>query len=203
MVDSSFVKYVEEECDIALCLLGAKRPRSGTRFFEISKDVLCWIGLNKGRHEESLRINPFIGIHNVPIMSLKAQIDGKKYKKGEFATISVHLGELCSDVEQFIFYENDDIVVEATRLAKTIYEYGIDYANQFMKIESLLPILKSKIDMLGGYPERYAICLYLSGDIEGAKQFVAATKRKYLTEEDVDTQNRFGEFSQQFLDILK
>jgi hypothetical protein len=199
MVDRVFLKSVEDSCDKALCALGAKRPRSGTRFFEINKDVLCWVGLNQGNHDDFVRINPFVGVHNISLMRLESENDGVKYKKGDYATISVHLGELCPDIEEFKFYEGSSIEDEAERLAQVVYKYGIEFAKRYSTIEELIPELKSKISELGGYPERYVIALYLSNNIDEAKQFIIDCKAQYKIDESIDTQERFDQFSSWFL----
>ncbi|WDD97733.1 hypothetical protein [Thalassomonas actiniarum] len=203
MVDKTFVRTVEDSCDKALCALGAKRPRRGTRFFEINKDILCWIGLNQGRHDDFIRINPFIGVHVIPVMNLEAKFDGAKYKKGDYATFSLHLGELCPDVDAFKFYEDTDIEAETARLAQTIQKFGVPYAEQYSTIESTLPILKPLIPKLGGYPERYALSLYLSGKEDEAKQFISDCKARYKAEESEGVQSRFEKFSNLFLNEMK
>ncbi len=202
MVDKNFSRVVEDCCDKALCALGAKRPRRGTRFFEVSKDVLCWIGLNQGKHETFIRVNPFVGVHVVPLMKLESEFDGDKYKKGDFATISVHLGELCPDVEEFVFNEGSNLEPEATRLAQAIFEFSLPYARKYAEIESILPELKSKIPSLGGYPERFAIALYLAGKLEEAKQFISDTQARYAAEESEGVQTRFESFSNLFLEKI-
>ena len=203
MVDNTFIKTIDDACDKALCALGAKRPRRGSRFFELSEDVLCWIGLNQGRHDDFVRINPNVGVHVVPLMKLESEFDGEKYKKGRFATLSVHLGELCPDVDVFEFYEGSDIEAEANRLAQSIVEYGLPYAKQYLSMKSILPVLKSQIPSLGGYPERYAIALHLSGKDDEARQFIEERKTYYRANESENVQNRFNQFSDLFLNKLE
>ncbi|MCP4984790.1 MAG: hypothetical protein GY928_01625 [Colwellia sp.] len=203
MVDTTFVRLVEDCCDKALCALGAKRPRRGTRFFEINKDVLCWVGLNQGKHENFVRINPFVGIHIIPVMKLESEFDGVKYKKGDYATISVHLGELCPDVDDFKFYEGMDIQAEAERLAETVFEFGLEFAKQYDNVESVIPKLIPLVPKLGGYPERLAISYYLSGNKAETESFISERKVEYKAKESEGVQQRFDKFSSWLLDKME
>ncbi len=171
-MDRKFVNRVEKACDLALVQNGFERPRAGTRFFRLNEDFLGWVGLNKGNHADFLRINPFIGIHCIPVMKLKAELAGEKYKEGNFATVSIHMGEIAPEIDQFIFTSDTDIEQEANRLAREIVTHALPWMRSRANFEAIIPLLKEKVEMLGGYPERYALALYLSGSTEKAKNFV-------------------------------
>lgn len=171
-MDKNFLNLVEKACDFALVQNGFERPRKGTRFFRISADFLGWVGLNKGNQHDFLRINPFIGIHCIPVMKLKAELAGEKYKEGEFATASIHMGEITPDIDQFIFMSDSNIELEANRLAYEVVTHALPWMKERANYESLIPLLETNIDMLGGFPERYASALYFSGQKEKSRKFV-------------------------------
>ena len=51
---------------------------------------------------------------------------------------------------------------------------GMSYARSIADYDTLLPLLKSRVNMLGGYPERVACCLYLMGRFADAREFAVA-----------------------------
>ncbi|WP_157201573.1 hypothetical protein [Massilia sp. Root418] len=165
------VKRIEHECALALAPLGVNM-RQGTGSIAINEEFFGWIGLNSGQHNQFIRINPFIGLHCPAIMKLTAAAGGKKYCPNEVATYSVFLGTLCPHVKQFIFNEEVDIEYEARRMASVIGEFGLPYMNEISNFPSLLPLLKERVPSLGGYPQRYAAALHLSGNTEEAIVFI-------------------------------
>ncbi|MDJ0701106.1 MAG: hypothetical protein QNJ07_14745 [Woeseiaceae bacterium] len=182
MLDKDFIRDVEQSCESALIDVGFKRPRKGTRYLEITEDFLGWVGINHGRHPDYLRINPFVGIHCVPLMRLCDDLEGEKYRKGAIATVSVHLGEICPHVDQFIFCPSEPIEPEARRLSTIIYEHGVPWMTRHASYEAILPILQSKAPTLGGYPERVAATHYLMGNEKKAQDFVAEQRAIFETE---------------------
>lgn len=171
MIEKIDRKYVESKCSDALRELGFA-TRGGVGTLNVDDDFYCWVGLNAGVHTGFVRVNPFVGVHSKNIMRMTSEAKGKKFKPLEVATFAVFLGELVPDTPQFIFHNENDVLVEASRLAFAIKEFGIPFMRNICNYESLLPFLKSRVPMLGGYPQRYAAALYLNGDREGAIQFV-------------------------------
>lgn len=162
---------MESECSNALQELGFVTKR-GVGTLNVNDDFYYWVGLNAGVHAGFIRINPFIGVHSKNIMRMTSEAKGEKYKPLEVATFAVFLGELSPDTPQFIFCNEKDVSIEASRLAFAIKESGIPFMQKISNYESLLPYLKKRVPMLGGYPQRYAAALYLNGDRPGAIEFI-------------------------------
>lgn len=164
---------IESACLKAMERIGVSKKGS-IRSLPIAPDFSGWIGLNVGKHAEFIRINPFVGIHCVPVMQMVAQARGKKYRPNEIPTFPVFLGTLCPDVEQFIFSDETNVEREAERLTSCIEEFGVPYLHSIANLSSLLPLLKEQVRSLGGYPQRYAAALYLSGKPREAIEFIGS-----------------------------
>ena len=173
-IDANFKKLVLISCYEALAAVGFNRFRKENVNWPINVDFHCWVGLNSGIYAEYVEINPFVGIHVVPIEKLWTSIKiGKypgRYSRG-LATYALHLGQLAPHEKVFEFSRDTDIKQEADRLAQLCLDVGLPYAKSIASYESLLPLLQERIDMLGAYPERLACCLYLMGKIDEARAF--------------------------------
>lgn len=200
-MDKNFAQIVEDQCDHELVDLGFKRPRKGTRYLEITKDFLGWAGLNRGRVEGHLRINPFIGIHCVPIMKLRAELQGKKYQKGRYATYAVHLGEISPHSDQFVFESESDIVSEARRLSVTIGNHAVPWMLGHANYGSLLPLIETRFEMLGGYPQSLALGYFLSGTPKKARDLIDSNPQIFY-ENETDPQSIYNRFTKPFLQTL-
>ncbi|WMW81307.1 hypothetical protein RF679_03250 [Undibacterium cyanobacteriorum] len=174
MADTKFLKMLEDECDSELCKLGFTRLRRGGVVWEFDSNFLGWIGLNTGNHGNTVRLNPFVGIHVVDIMKLSAAFSNKKYVKGGTATYAIHLGELVPKIPTFEFEVGADLNPEAKRLALAIYEHGLKYMASLRNYEALGPFLYERMPLHGGYPERYILSLYCAGKIDQADKLASA-----------------------------
>jgi hypothetical protein len=168
----TFTHLVLQACEEALLSRGYVRPRKDNIVLELGDNFLGWIGLNVGRHREFTRINPFVGIHWIPVMQMSAELAGEKYQRGRFATLAVHLGELLPDVQAFEFSTDSDVAGEAQRLALAIDTAGKEFMRTNASPKSAMTQIKDRIPMLGGYPQRYASGLYLAGEAAQARSFV-------------------------------
>ncbi|MFZ3017863.1 MAG: hypothetical protein WA056_05345 [Gallionella sp.] len=164
-------KVIGRACYEALSALGIHK-KYGIGILTIEENFMGWIGLNQGVHPTFVRVNPNIGIHSIPLMKLVADAAGEKYRSGEYPTLGYPLGEACPKVKQFIFETEADVLPEAARLADTIGQYGIPYIRSLASYGEMLPRIRKEVASLGGAPERYAAALYLSGDVEGAFNFL-------------------------------
>lgn len=164
-------KEVERACVTALSNLGATVKYS-TLMLPLDSNYFGWIGLNRGVHDDFVRINPNIGVHCTPVERLIALARKEKYQKGRFPTVSDPLGLICPHVLEFIFVSSTDLAPEADRLAATIRDYGLPHLQGLTNYDSLLTQLKERISSFGGAPERYSTALFLSGDKEGALHFL-------------------------------
>lgn len=164
-------KDVAGACYEALAVVGI-RYRYGVGSLAISDDFLGWIGLNVGTHRNFVRVNPNIGVHCVPVMSLVAEVFGERYRSGELPTISYPLGEACPRVLEFVFKSSSHIPAETQRLAATMGECGIPYMKQLADYDTLVSRLTSRVDALGSAPEYLAVTLYLQGRASAAMELL-------------------------------
>jgi hypothetical protein len=157
----------------------------------------CWVGLNTNLEKEHFDINPFVGVHVVPIEKLWTGLKTGRYP-GKYnrshATYAVHMGEIATNELIFRFTPETDVDYEAKRLARLYSEVGLSYALSIGSYERLLPLLRERVPMLGAYPERVACCLYLMGRKEEARLFV----QDFLQ----DHHDYFGGFAVPFLKQL-
>lgn len=86
-----------------------------------------------------------------------------KYLLGQTATAALHLGELAPDIDVFSFEQSQPLEGEARRLAEAVIEFGLPWMRENANLESLLGLFQEKEEMLGGYPERIAVVLFLLG----------------------------------------
>jgi hypothetical protein len=173
--DAAFKRVVLLHCYDALEAAGFTRYRKEYVDWPLGSGFHCWIGLNNNLEREYFQINPFVGVHVVPIERLWTSFKGGKYP-GKYsrghATYAVHLGELAPHELEFKFTQQTDIKAEAARLAHLYVNVGLPYALGIASYERLLPLLQERVPMLGAYPERVASCLYLMDRKEEARSFV-------------------------------
>lgn len=136
----------------------------------------CWVGLNTAVNPGQVEIVPFVGLHVVPLEKLAAQLKGKRYVRG-IATFALPMGDLEGACEEraFVFTasQSDEFIAdEAGRLASLYATVGLSFAQSIASYDELLPLLKMRLGMLGGYPESYACCLRLMGREGEAVAFV-------------------------------
>jgi len=196
--DAAFKQAVLVRCYEALVAAGFTRFRKEAADWPLANEFHCWTGLNTGLSVESVDVNPFVGVHVVPIEKLWTAVkSGKypsKYSRGH-ATYARHMGELAPDEMAFRFTRKTDVEAEAARLAKLYATVGLGYAKSIGSYERLLPLLQDRVGMLGAYPERVASCLYLMGRKHEARGFV----EKFLPEH----RNYFEGFAVPFLKFLE
>lgn len=191
--DAAFKREVLLKCYDALEAVGFTRYRKEAVDWPMEHGFHCWVGLNTGLEKEHLDINPFVGVHVVPIMKLYTSLEGRKYSRST-ATYAVHMGELAPKTEAFCFTRQTDVAAEANRLARLYADVGLSYALSIGSYERLLPLLRERVPMLGAYPERVASCLYLMGRKEEARSFVEEFLR--------DHRDYFEGFAVPFLKLL-
>ena len=173
--DAAFKREVLLKCYDALEAVGFTRYRKDGVDWPMAHGFHCWVGLNTGLEEAHLDINPFVGVHVVPVDKLWTRLDtgkyGVKYNRG-VATYAIHMGELVPKERVFRFTRRTDVAAEANRLANLYADVGLSYAMSIGTYERLLPLLQDRVPMLGAYPERVASCLYLMDRKEEARSFV-------------------------------
>jgi len=173
--DAAYKQAVLLKCYEALAAVGFTRFRKEGVDWPIADGFHCWVGLNTALEKEYVGINPFVGVHVIRIEKLWTGLKvGKypgKYSRG-IATYALHMGELTPDEPVFRFSRNTDVEAEAVRLARLYADTGLAYARSIASYELLLPLLRSRIEVRGGYPERVAACLCLMDRKEEARTFV-------------------------------
>lgn len=195
--DVTFKQSVLMKCHDALTAAGFTRFRKEAVDWPIDGDFHCWVGLNSALESEHVDINPFVGVHVVPIEKLWTTLKVGKYP-GKYsrtvATYARHMGELTPDEPIFRFTRHTDVDIEADRLARLYSSAGLTYARSIARYELLLPLLQERAEMRGAYPERVASCLYLMGRKSEAEDFV----RRYLAK----NHDYFEGFAVPFLKVL-
>lgn len=164
----------------ALQRIGFTRFRKSNVDWPLHDGFHAWVGLNTGLYPDCVNLEPFVGIHVVQIAKLYNGLDKGRYQtrySRSVATYAVHMGELdaVKDVAVFEFTpEQSDgfIQSELERMADLYATVGLDFARSLASYEALLPLLRERVPMLGGYPQRVASCLYLMRRKAKARQFV-------------------------------
>jgi hypothetical protein len=184
--DAEFKQTVLLKSYDALVDAGFTRFRKQGVDWPLDGGFHCWVGLNTALDKEHLDINPFVGVHVVPIEKLWTDFKVGKYP-GKYsrtlATYSLSMGELVPDEPIFSFSPYTDVNGEVARLVRLYSGVGLKYAKSIAKYELLLPLLQSRAGMLGAYPERIAACLYLMHRKEEARSFTEdflAQHREYF-----------------------
>ncbi len=172
--DNAYRQFVLQKCYDVLTEAGFTRFRKDGVDWPFENGFHCWVGLNTAIKAEFIEINPFVGVHVVPIEKLwnglKVGKYAGKYNRGH-ATYAVHLGTLAPEDQAFRFTLQTDVGAEAERLARLYVKVGLPYAQLLASYERLLPLLRDRLPMLGAYPERVASCLYLMDRKDEARVF--------------------------------
>lgn len=182
-MEKKFPAEVESACDNALMLFGFQSRRRGSPLVVINEDFYGWVGLNKSRSADAVRIDPFVGLHCIPVMRLWYELDTdlskKKYVAGDTATAAVHLGELGPHLNAFVFDPSQGLEDEARRLASAVAEFGLPWMKAHANLDSLLVLLREREETLGGFPERVAIALFLLGRFDELSDYLNRRLEEY------------------------
>lgn len=175
--DANFKREIEAKCIQALQREGFTQHRKNWVDWPLPSGFNCWVGLNTGLHPDRLNINPFVGVHVVPLERLKAKF-AAKYDRS-VATYAIHFGELDAAKREPIFsfrpeQSEQEITDEVRRLARLYATVGLDYAKSVGSYQKLRPLLEMRVEQLGGAPESLACCLLLTGEIDEAHRFASS-----------------------------
>lgn len=174
--DAAFKQAVVLACCDALEREGFTRFRKENVDWPLEDGFHCWVGLNTGLYPDYVEISPFVGVHSVSMEKLWTAFKHGKYPakySRSSATYARHMGELAPDVPVFRFTRSTNIASETMRLTRLYATVGLEFAKAIADYDSLLPLLKQRIDRLGAYPEKYASCLFLMGRKVEARAFVS------------------------------
>ncbi len=200
-MNGKFKRRVLDACEAALVRHGFRRVRMHTIALDISPDFQGWVGLNSGIYYDNVRITPAVGIHCVPLMRLVYALEERPYKISESATFAYTLSTLKKGVRPFVFMSEDDLVHEAERLASTIAQC-LPFTRDFANYEAIASISKSRSDMLGGYPEKAAVALYLMGRADEAKAWLDLQLEQFRLKEP-STFEPFEKFAAKLLHLIE
>ena len=196
--DAAFKQEVVVSCCDALERYGFIRYGKLNVDWPLDDGYHCWVGLNTGLYRDHVHINPFSGIHVIPIDKLWKSLKVGKYT-GKYdrrvATYAIHLGTLMPKERAFRFTRHTILREEAERLATLYLSAAVPFAKSISSYEALLPHLKSRVRSLGAFPERVAACLFLMGRTSEALSF---TKR-FLE----DHKDYFEGFALPFIEMIE
>jgi hypothetical protein len=195
---ASLKKIVRLKCYDELERIGFTRFAKEGVDWPLHDGFHSWVGLNTGLYSDRVEINPFVGLHVVPIAQLGA-LEGRRYDR-RIATYAVHMGELpaARDEKAFVFTTAQDdafFLSEIQRLARIYATAGLNYSKSIASYEALLPLLEGRLHMLGGYPENVACCLYLMGRVREAYGFA----EEFLKQEP----HYFHDFAISFFELIE
>jgi hypothetical protein len=177
--DAAFKQAVLLRCYDALEGSGFTRFRREGVDWPLEGGLHCWVGLNSGLYKEYVQINPFVGVHSVPVERFWTSLKGHKYDRGS-ATYAVAVGKIAPDERIFRFARDTDLEAEAERLARLYVDVGLPFSRSIASYDALLPLLMKRSESLGAYPERVAACLFLTGRFAEARLFIEDFMNRHL-----------------------
>lgn len=195
--NAAFKREFLLKCYDALQEAGFTRFRKEGVDWPLHDGFHVWVGLNSAVEKAFVEINPFVGVHVVPIDKLWTGLDTGKYRVKycrQVSTYGRHMGLLAPKERVFRITRQMDLDAEAARLARLYVEVGVPFAQSIASYDRLLPLLQERLPRLGAYPERVAACLYLMGRKDEARRF---------TEEFLQKKRDYFEgFAESFLRFL-
>jgi hypothetical protein len=168
--DTAFQKSVLLKCYDALSAAGFLRFRREGVDWPFEGGFHCWVGLDTVLKKDHLAINPFVGVHVVPIMKFYTALECRRYSR-TVSTYALDMGKLKSYGPVFRFTRHSDVDAVVARLVRLYTSAGLAYAKSIANYELLLPLLQRRVGMLAEYPERTAACLYMMGRKDEARSF--------------------------------
>ncbi|SFG28392.1 hypothetical protein SAMN05518865_110126 [Duganella sp. CF458] len=190
------VKEVEQCCANELKKAGYKTAGS-VAFMRIDEMTHGWVGFNVSKHSEFVRVNPNIGIHCTPVMRCLDEIRGRKYQIGRLATYSVPLGTILPEERQIVITEPSEMNAEIRRMISYIEGDGEVYMRRLADLTVLEQALFRSVGQLGGYPEKYALTLLVSGKIREFHEFSAKQLALYQSNGDTEEAAEWTNFERQ------
>lgn len=142
-----FMKTVLALLQQRLISLGFRKRKSRFTLL-VSDDVLGRVGLNKatsGRGRGVLEINPVIGIHNLRVGRLVAELVGEKFDETGPWLAQANVGYLspASKYQPFLFVEGIPPDELADRLVDTVKTYGLPFILSNEPLSALLETMRS------------------------------------------------------------
>lgn len=183
--DAEFKKRIRLKCYDAFERKGFTRFQKEGVDYPLGDGFNCWVGLNTGLYPDRVDIVPNVGLHVVPIERLAFEVEGGKIKYDRrVATYAINIGTLEEAGSQRAFafspIQSDGFITsECERLARIYFDVGVPFARSIATYKALAPLLAKNVGMLGGFPQRYAACLYLMGQKREARDFLLNYPERY------------------------
>jgi hypothetical protein len=193
-IAESTERQVKEE----LLRAGFERIDSRRVCLRIDANFLGWVGLNRGTVDGHLRVNPFVGVHSIPLMRAYYMARGERYVVGDVATFAQHLGEITPRATDFIVPDEASVAPVASDIATAITTHGVPFMRQIANYEALVTLLEPLAARFGGNPQKLALALHFQGKDAEAKALVLKT-RSQLASEDPVLRESFEKFAAAFL----
>jgi hypothetical protein len=173
--DAAFKQIVLLRCYDALAAAGFTRFKKEAVDWPLDAGFSCWVGLSTGISPDYVEICPMVGVQVAPIDRLWKRLTtgkyGGKYSR-DVATYGVPMGSLAGGESSFKFFPRMDLSAQAARLAHEYATTGLAFARSIASYDLLLPLLKERAPIGGGYPQRVACCLYLMGRYAEARTWI-------------------------------
>lgn len=188
---------------IALVNLGFKKRGGGEIYtYELSKNVIGWLGLQRSVHRGDglLEIVPQIGARNQEVEKMLAEVRGEKFHSYIPPTVGTPIGYLMpeNDYITWLFQEGDEKNREKVDdMVSAIMKYGKPFMEANVPLEALI----SSMIKGYGYPfvhaYRLPIAYFILGDIMKAKKYLAKELKAIGDRKDPAAEN-YRKFARNF-----
>lgn len=168
------LRSIRDSCTREFSSRGYAKSKHGLFHIEVTKDFFGWIGLNEGVHSDRININPFVGIHCMPIEKMLAKCKGRRYRVGEIATFADHFGYVAPEAPgyQFRFFRNEPVEPLAKQLVEVVDDFARPAVVSQANYGSLISLLKEREARGGGVPEALAVAYYMTEGVESAQLYL-------------------------------
>lgn len=181
-MDRKFINHIQDQIDSAFVAINYKRPRRSCCYFELSPNVYSWHCMPcDSRGQEAIYYMLNIGLHYRDIEENACKYSGLDYKVGEGVTMIESFQSVLGDkYKKFTFdpEEPQSIGPEIERLISLIQTHAFPWYERNNKIEVITEFLKTNVERLGFYPERYAVALKLQKQNKMLQEFLEQHREK-------------------------
>ncbi|GMM86975.1 hypothetical protein [Pseudoalteromonas sp. MTN2-4] len=175
-MERKFINHIQDQIDSAFVAINYKRPRRSCCYFELSPNVYSWHGMPcDSRGQEAIYYKLNIGLHFRDIEETARKYSGLKYKVGEGVTIMENFQTVLGEKYKLFTFdpkEPENIEPEIERLISLVQTHASRWYERNNNIEVVTEFLKSNIERLGFYPERYAVALKMQKQNKVLQEFL-------------------------------
>lgn len=164
-----------------LIRLGHKRYSKRVVAIDFGDGFFSWLGVPLSRiNQTSFEVYVNVGIHaenlNRMFVSLRSDKNINYSRSVTTYAIPIEMLDGVGKLDHIIRLDN--YLDKSKEFAVMIAENGIKFSRSIANYETLLPLLKGRLNMHGGYPEFFACCLFFLNRLDEAKQFVEDFNRR-------------------------